>query len=174
MATNVTPPRGELDRFDSVEKKESITHNEYAASDPSALEGQDAKIDIDHGIDPTVLKRIIRKVDWRLVPTLAAMYCVSLIDRTNLSYARQANNMWMDTELGTKYGNRYSIITAVFFIPYIILEIPVCREEGVGAKRKDGVAARRRSRRREENLADSSPNSASAASALAFGSAALS
>lgn len=125
MATNVTPPRGELDRFDSVEKKESITHNEYAASDPSGLEGQDVKVDIDHGIDPTVLKRIIRKVDWRLVPTLAAMYCVSLIDRTNLSYARQANNMWMDTELGTKYGNRYSVITAVFFIPYIVLEIPV-------------------------------------------------
>lgn len=127
MATTAatTPPRGELDRLDSLEKKDEIAHNEYAPSDPSSLEGQDRKLDIDHGIDPAALKRVLRKVDWRLVPTLAAMYCVSLIDRTNLSYARQANNMWMDTELGTKYGNRYSIITAVFFIPYIILELPV-------------------------------------------------
>lgn len=124
MAEKAPPPR-ELDRLDSLEKDDAIVHHEYAPSDPSALEGQDRKIDIDEGIDPTVLKRIMRKVDWRLVPTLAAMYCVSLIDRVNLSYARQANEMYMDVQLGTKYGDRYSIITAVFFIPYVILEIPV-------------------------------------------------
>ncbi|KLT43192.1 MFS general substrate transporter [Cutaneotrichosporon oleaginosum] len=66
----------------------------------------------------------MRKVDWRLIPILSAMYCVSLIDRTNLSLARQANNMHMDKELGTNLGNRYSIITLIFFVPYIIFEVP--------------------------------------------------
>lgn len=53
------------------------------------------------------------------------MYCVSLIDRTNLSMARQANELHMDRELGTKYGQRYSIITILFFPTYIVLELPV-------------------------------------------------
>lgn len=30
----------------------------------------------------------------------------------------------MDRDLGTNLGDRYSIITLVFFIPYIIFEIP--------------------------------------------------
>lgn len=30
----------------------------------------------------------------------------------------------MDKELGTYIGDRYSIITLVFFVPYIIFEIP--------------------------------------------------
>lgn len=30
----------------------------------------------------------------------------------------------MDRDLGTNQGDRYSIITLVFFIPYIIFEIP--------------------------------------------------
>lgn len=30
----------------------------------------------------------------------------------------------MDRDLGTDQGSRYSIITLVFFIPYIIFEIP--------------------------------------------------
>lgn len=53
------------------------------------------------------------------------MYCVSLIDRTNLSLARQANDIYMDTELGTNIGDRYSMITIFFFPPYILLELPV-------------------------------------------------
>lgn len=33
------------------------------------------------------IKRIVRKVDIRLVPLCGLMYCVSLLDRTNLSNA---------------------------------------------------------------------------------------
>lgn len=44
--------------------------------------------------------------------------------RTNLAIARSANEVKMDREIGTNQGDRYSIITLVFFIPYIIFEIP--------------------------------------------------
>jgi hypothetical protein len=37
---------------------------------------------------PEEQKRIIRKVDLRLIPTLGFMYCVSLMDRTNLGGSR--------------------------------------------------------------------------------------
>ena len=32
-------------------------------------------------------RRIMRKVDYRLIPICGVMYCVSLLDRTNLSNA---------------------------------------------------------------------------------------
>jgi hypothetical protein len=83
-------------------------------------------MNIDEGFDPEVVKNLVRRVDWRLIPILSAMYFVSLVDRTNLSLARQANNeqMNIDLDLGGT-NNHYSIATLLFFVPYIIFEIPV-------------------------------------------------
>lgn len=81
--------------------------------------------DIDDGFDPALIKRTVRKADWRLIPMLSAMYCISLIDRSNLSIARSANDSVMNKQLHLDKGNHYSIATLVFFIAYIILEIPV-------------------------------------------------
>jgi len=81
--------------------------------------------DIDYGFDPAELKKTIRKVDMRLIPILCAMYFVSQCDRTNLGQARAANNKAMEKDLDLLHGNnRYGLITLMFFIPYIILEIP--------------------------------------------------
>ncbi|GMK56054.1 hypothetical protein CspeluHIS016_0211100 [Cutaneotrichosporon spelunceum] len=85
--------------------------------------------DVDEGFDPKTIKRITRRIDWRLLPILGAMYTISQIDRGNLGLARSANNKKMNAELGLtsvdgKPNNRYSIITLSFFIPYLILEVP--------------------------------------------------
>ncbi|KAL1411934.1 hypothetical protein Q8F55_002923 [Vanrija albida] len=81
--------------------------------------------DIDEGYDPVFVKKTIRKVDLRLIPILSAMYFVSLCDRSNLGQARAANKEAMQTDLKLKEGNnRYGMITLMFFIPYILLEIP--------------------------------------------------
>lgn len=32
-------------------------------------------------------KKLIRKIDWRLLPILGALYSIALIDRTNVSAA---------------------------------------------------------------------------------------
>lgn len=69
--------------------------------------------DIDEGFDPKEVKRIVRKVDLHLIPILAAMYCISLIDRTNLSMARSANGKIMNRELKLDQGNYYSVATMV-------------------------------------------------------------
>lgn len=37
--------------------------------------------DIDDGLDPALIKHVTRRIDLRLIPVLAAMYCISLIDR---------------------------------------------------------------------------------------------
>lgn len=48
------------------------------------------------------------------------MYCVSLMDRTNLSAANIAG---MSTELAL-VGNRYSIVTLLFFVTYTVFQPP--------------------------------------------------
>ncbi|KAI0018970.1 major facilitator superfamily MFS-1 [Xylariomycetidae sp. FL0641] len=63
-------------------------------------------------------KKIMWRIDRRLVTTVGFMYCVSLMDRTNLSAAAIAG-MIEDLEL---VGNRYSVITLVFFVIYIVVQ----------------------------------------------------
>jgi len=79
----------------------------------------EAHRNIDHGFDPALVKRVTRKVDMRLIPVLSALYCISLIDRTNLSQAREANHRQMDKDLGFGTGNGYSLATLMFFVPYV-------------------------------------------------------
>lgn len=69
---------------------------------------------------PEEQKRIIRRIDRRLVTTVGFMYCVSLMDRTNLSAANIAGMM---EELNL-VGNRYSIVTLVFFVTYVVFQPP--------------------------------------------------
>ncbi|CAO2658460.1 Nn.00g061830.m01.CDS01 [Neocucurbitaria sp. VM-36] len=71
--------------------------------------------------DDKETRRIIRKVDMRLLPTLAVIYAFALIDRVNLPNARIAG---MDEDLGLSIGSRYSILTMIFFIPYVIFQFP--------------------------------------------------
>lgn len=125
--------RRDSDHLDiDLEKKGGETHHvedinngsDTSSGAPGVTGSSPDSRNIDEGYDPVFVKRTLRKVDWRLIPILAAMYCVSLIDRTNLSTARQANEVYMDKQLGTNKGSRYSIITLMFFVPYIILELP--------------------------------------------------
>ena len=65
-------------------------------------------------------RKIIHRIDRRLVLTLGFMYCVSLMDRTNLGLAA-IGGMVVDLDL---IGFRYSTITLVFFVTYVILQPP--------------------------------------------------
>lgn len=58
---------------------------------------------LDHEFTPAEQKRIIQRIDRRLVTTVGFMYCVSLMDRTNLGAAVIAG---MGTELKL-IGDRY-------------------------------------------------------------------
>jgi hypothetical protein len=65
-----------------------------------------------------------RRIDIRLLPILGLMYSISLADRTNLGLALVAG---MQTDLGLGIGDRYTIIVMVFFVAYILFEIPSVR-----------------------------------------------
>ncbi|KZM21583.1 uncharacterized protein EKO05_0008037 [Ascochyta rabiei] len=76
--------------------------------------------DLINTFTPEEQKKIIRKVDMRLIPVLGCMYCVSLMDRTNLGVAMVAG---MGTDLKLT-GERYSIVVLLFFITYVALQPP--------------------------------------------------
>ncbi|KAF2685980.1 MFS general substrate transporter [Lentithecium fluviatile CBS 122367] len=66
-------------------------------------------------------KKLIRKIDWRLLPILGALYSIALIDRTNISNARVAG---MGADLALQIGERYTIVLVLFFPTYALLELP--------------------------------------------------
>jgi MFS family permease len=71
--------------------------------------------------NPNYLKKLKRKIDWRLLPILTITYSVSLIDRQNIANAYIAG---MGKELDLDIGTRYSTVLLVFFAPYVIFELP--------------------------------------------------
>ncbi|KAI0601773.1 major facilitator superfamily domain-containing protein [Biscogniauxia sp. FL1348] len=65
-------------------------------------------------------RRTTRKIDWRLVPLLQLLYALTFLDRVNVGNAR----LWhLERDLGMT-GFDYNIVVLVFYIPYIVLEIP--------------------------------------------------
>lgn len=108
MATNTT---------NSLEKPEQ-DFVERADSGPKISSTNDPE---SHEVDAAFAKRTLRRVDLKLLPILAVLYSISLIDRVNISNAYVAG-MAVDLELTV--GARYSIATLMFFVPYIIFELP--------------------------------------------------
>ncbi len=94
----------ELERADTTATTESRKEN-------------NAAID---AFTPEEQRKIIHRVDRRLVLTLGFMYCVSLMDRTNTGIAVIAG-MGVDLVL---IKDRYSIIVLLFFITYVLLQPP--------------------------------------------------
>lgn len=81
--------------------------------------------------DPAFVKRTLLWMDIRILPILALVYSFSFIDRINLGAAYAAG---MATTLELTVGARYTIVTCLYFVPYILLQLPgnfVLRKLGV-------------------------------------------
>lgn len=74
------------------------------------------------GFDAAATKKLIRKIDWTLVPFLALLYLLSFLDRTNIGNARLAG---LEADLGMDPTSlQYNTALAVFFFTYVAAEIP--------------------------------------------------
>ncbi|KAL2870226.1 putative MFS transporter [Aspergillus lucknowensis] len=69
---------------------------------------------------PEARKKLLRKVDIRLIPMLAVLYLISHLDRANIGNAKIEG---LDTDLGLS-GLQWNIVLSIFFIPYVLLEVP--------------------------------------------------
>ncbi|KAJ9607705.1 hypothetical protein H2200_007783 [Cladophialophora chaetospira] len=71
-------------------------------------------------LDEKEKSRILRKIDYRLVPLLGILYLLAFIDRGNIGNAKIAG-LYDDLHL---HGMQYNTALTVFFVPYGFFEVP--------------------------------------------------
>lgn len=86
--------------YDIKEKDAAFAHIDEAVVTKSEQE----RLDDDPEFSRAEQRRIIHRVDRRLITTTGFMYCISLMDRTNLGNAAIAG---MTVELKLNVGFRY-------------------------------------------------------------------
>ncbi|KIW98243.1 uncharacterized protein Z519_01827 [Cladophialophora bantiana CBS 173.52] len=111
MKNNLPYSVAEVASLSSTEKAGDFKHAEEKVTGHVA----------EQEINPRVVRKIVRKIDARLVPILGLLHAVSLIDRGNLGGARIAG---IDEATNLDVGSRASIVILVFYIGYIVMEIP--------------------------------------------------
>lgn len=75
---------------------------------------------IHSGLDVGMERKVLKKVDAFLMPMLSFLLLVAFLDRTNIGNARIQG---LEKDLNM-HGNQYNIALFIFFIPYMILDIP--------------------------------------------------
>ncbi|EIN13080.1 MFS transporter [Punctularia strigosozonata HHB-11173 SS5] len=65
-------------------------------------------------------KKVIRKIDWHLLPVLCVLYLLAFLDRVNISNAALFG---LQTDLNLT-SLQYNNCLVIFFVPYILAEVP--------------------------------------------------
>ncbi|KAI0204505.1 major facilitator superfamily domain-containing protein [Astrocystis sublimbata] len=69
-------------------------------------------------IDPDLERRVVRKIDFHLIPLVMCLYLVAFLDRSNIGNAQVAG---MGKDLGLS-DDQYQWLLTIFYIPYIVFE----------------------------------------------------
>ncbi|ERT00246.1 pantothenate transporter [Sporothrix schenckii 1099-18] len=105
----------------------SIAAGEIGAINASDIAGFDAAVmSARASLSADEEKRLLRRIDWRLLPLLSVIYMVKTIDAANLSNARimdQGTPHNVMIELGMT-ANMYNLVTTAYYVPYILAETP--------------------------------------------------
>ncbi|KAL8932207.1 MAG: hypothetical protein Q9211_006459, partial [Gyalolechia sp. 1 TL-2023] len=68
----------------------------------------------------TTQRKLVAKIDLRVIPVLSILYLLAFLDRTNIA---NASVFGLQEELALK-NTQYNNALTIFFIPYIVFEIP--------------------------------------------------
>ncbi|KAH7042650.1 vitamin H transporter [Macrophomina phaseolina] len=63
---------------------------------------------------------LVRKLDWRIMPTLWAMYFLNYLDRNAIAQAR-LDDLEDDLDL---HGSQYNTAISILFVGYLLMQIP--------------------------------------------------
>jgi len=83
----------------------------------------DAEYDDDLGVQcppHTTQRRLVSKIDLRVIPVLSILYLLAFLDRTNIA---NASVFGLQKDIGLT-SNQYNTALTIFFVPYIVFEIP--------------------------------------------------
>lgn len=65
-------------------------------------------------------KKLMRKIDWHLLPLVSVLYLLAYLDRGNIGNAK-VEGLAEDLKL---HGNQYNVTLTIFFITYSVFEVP--------------------------------------------------
>lgn len=68
-------------------------------------------------------KKLVRKIDLRLLPMLILMYIMNYLDRNNIASAKLAGKKGMVKDLGMT-STQYSTCVSILFVGYILMQVP--------------------------------------------------
>ncbi|KAL9126925.1 MAG: hypothetical protein Q9217_004101 [Psora testacea] len=68
----------------------------------------------------TTQRKLVTKIDLRVIPVLSILYLLAFLDRTNIANAAVYG---LQEDLGLT-GTQYNTALTIFFVPYIVFEIP--------------------------------------------------
>ena len=125
------------DRASSQEKRDSLDAKTRDASGDDVhhlhLTGPQSALQSAKPIDEANEKRLRRKIDLHVIPTVAIIYMFCFIDRANIGNARLAG---MEKDLGMNpLGFDYNVLLSAFYVAYIVFELPsnlLCKIVGPG------------------------------------------
>ncbi|OAQ95017.1 MFS transporter [Purpureocillium lilacinum] len=109
---------------DGVEPKPDVNMIETAKADSLCAEKGvlGAELDYSGAVKKTSQEeiRLVRKLDYRIMPTLWAMYFLNYLDRNAIAQAR-LNGLEDDLRLK---GTEYNTCISVLFVGYLLMQIP--------------------------------------------------
>ncbi|GAB7328843.1 hypothetical protein MBLNU13_g00725t2 [Cladosporium sp. NU13] len=116
--------------------KHDVSEKEYVEHDAHAIAARGNVATDQYGqplfqFDQTAERKLRLKIDLMIVPTVAMLYLFCFIDRANIGNARLAG-LEKDLKLT---GYDYNAVLSVFYVSYIIFEIPLnilCKKMGPG------------------------------------------
>jgi sugar phosphate permease len=65
-------------------------------------------------------KKLLRKIDFMLIPMLSLIYLLNFLDRSNLAQARLGG---LEDDLKMK-GTDFNLATSIFFVGYLLMQLP--------------------------------------------------
>ncbi|KAI0421310.1 major facilitator superfamily domain-containing protein [Xylaria grammica] len=65
-------------------------------------------------------KRLVRKIDWRLLPMIIIMYILNYIDRNNIAAAKLSG---LPEDLNLE-GNQFQTAVSILFVGYLLVQVP--------------------------------------------------
>ncbi|RSL83608.1 hypothetical protein CEP52_016669 [Fusarium oligoseptatum] len=106
---------------ESIERKPEDNFVEMSPIEKGGVLG-DAEADYSGAVkktDPAEI-RLVRKLDFRIMPTLWAMYFLNYLDRNAIAQARLNG---LEDDLGLR-GTQYNTCISILFVGYLLMQIP--------------------------------------------------
>ncbi|KAK6214347.1 hypothetical protein LQW54_004575 [Pestalotiopsis sp. IQ-011] len=105
--------------MDTTKQTATATEAEAGKAAPSDVSADDLPLEVDY--TPEQEAKVLRKLDWNLMPLFFVLYMLAFLDRGNIGNAKIAGM----TEALDLVGNKYQWLINIFYITYIVFDFGI-------------------------------------------------